>query len=348
MIALECLVFSFLLAEPEEVLRLRGEAVRQAVASVSRSLVRLETTGGAERVGGFYRGAGPATGIVIDRDGWIVSSLFFFADKPSGIVARFTDGRRLPAKLVSIDRGRQLALLQVKASDAPAIDPSQIASLDTIRVGQTVVAAGWALPSELPSLSVGIVSALSRNWGKAIQTDAKTSPVNYGGPLLTLEGKLIGIVVLMSPISDETGAGIEWYDSGIGFAIPWTDIANALPDWKKKNRLPGRAGLSFAPDAGLLGNPTVAAVAPGSPASNAGIKKGDLLTEAGGRRITTVAGFRNAVGGLVAGDAIELAWMSDNQPRRARLTLVSELPKPKPAQSTPSKGAKAGPRSPSQ
>src|SRR5256885_2038084 len=71
-----------------------------------------------------------------------------------------------------------------------------------------------------PSVSVGIVSALGRMYGKAVQTDAKVSPVNYGGPLVGIDGRVQGVLVPASPRGDSDAAGVEWYDSGIGFAIP--------------------------------------------------------------------------------------------------------------------------------
>ena len=82
-------------------------------------------------------------------------------------------------------------------------------------------------------VSVGIISALNRIWGKALQTDAKVSPTNYGGPLVDLEGRVQGILVPASPRAEGETAGFEWYDSGIGFAIPLEDINAVLPRLKQ-------------------------------------------------------------------------------------------------------------------
>ena len=71
-----------------------------------------------------------------------------------------------------------------------------------------------------PAISAGIVSALNRFDVKAVQTDANVSPANYGGPLMTIDGRLIGLCVPMHPKQKDVLAGVEWYDSGIGFAIP--------------------------------------------------------------------------------------------------------------------------------
>ncbi len=104
---------------------------------------------------------------------------------------------------------------------------------DQIRVGHWALAVGRTLSPEItdpPSVSVGIISALDRVWGKALQTDAKVSPVNYGGPLVAMDGRVQGILVPASPQSEGATAGVEWYDSGIGFAIPMDDVLKALAE----------------------------------------------------------------------------------------------------------------------
>ena len=80
-----------------------------------------------------------------------------------------------------------------------------------------------------PSVSAGILSATNRIWGKAIQTDAKISPANYGGALVDLAGRVQGVLVPLSPNHREDAAGVEWYDSGIGFAIPVDDVNRIVP-----------------------------------------------------------------------------------------------------------------------
>src|SRR5206468_263756 len=79
------------------------------------------------------------------------------------------------------------------------------------QIGQTTLALGRTLDDidRPPSVSEGIISALSRVWGKAVQTDAKVSPTNYGGPLVDLQGRVIGVMVPASPFDQEATAGIE-------------------------------------------------------------------------------------------------------------------------------------------
>ena len=90
-----------------------------------------------------------------------------------------------------------LVLLKVE-SETPLPVPTAVPRGE-MQVGQWTVAVGRALSSDEINLSVGILSAVDRIWGKAIQTDAKISPSNYGGPLVDLQGRVLGILVPLSP-----------------------------------------------------------------------------------------------------------------------------------------------------
>jgi serine protease Do len=220
---------------------LEEQAFREAAALVAPSVVRVQTVGGLDRVGQVLTGTGPTTGVVISSDGFIVSSAFNFASKPSSILIQLADGRRLPATLVATDRARMLTLLKVESD---GLTPAPVAGDSPVRVGQWAIALGRTYEVEQPSVSVGIVSALNRIWGKAIQTDAKVSPVNYGGPLVDIEGRTLGVLVPLSVGENEETAGVEWYDSGIGFAVPMKDVLAAaerktfIPAWWESHSSP--------------------------------------------------------------------------------------------------------------
>ena len=131
------------------------EAFRQAVRHLAPSLVRIQTVGGVDRVGGMLAATAATTGVVVSEDGWIVSSAFNFISKPTSILVQL-DKARYSAHLVATDRMRMLTLLKV---DASGLKPLRSDGHPTVRVGQWAIAVGRTYDSPEPSVSVGIVSA---------------------------------------------------------------------------------------------------------------------------------------------------------------------------------------------
>ncbi|MFP6648785.1 MAG: trypsin-like peptidase domain-containing protein, partial [Pirellulaceae bacterium] len=204
--------------QPEPSLdNLEQQAFRQAVAVASPSIVRIETIGGLEKVGQVLLGDGPTSGVVVSADGYILSSAFNFVRQPTSILVTTPSGKRAAAKIVARDHSRMLVLLKVNSQEPFPVAP--LAPREELQVGQWAIAIGRTLSRETANISVGIISATNRIWGKAIQTDSKISPVNYGGALVDIEGRVAGILVPLSPQGQSSElAGTEWYDSGIGFA----------------------------------------------------------------------------------------------------------------------------------
>ncbi|MCA9166568.1 MAG: PDZ domain-containing protein, partial [Planctomycetales bacterium] len=195
------------------------------------------------------------------------------------------------------------------------------------QVGQTVVAIGKTFEAEQPNLSVGILSALDRVWGKAIQTDAKISPANYGGPLIDLHGRHLGVLVPLSPDSDGELAGAEWYDSGIGFAVPLEDIMRQLPRWSTGEDLqPGKLGVSLKDPEDLDPEPVVGVVKLKSPAAEAGIRAGDRIVSVDGRATDRLSQMRHALTPRYAGDQVALVIRRDDEELNLNVTLVAKVP----------------------
>lgn len=314
-------------ASPADAADLLDDAVRAAAAWVAPSIVRIETTAARASNGGV---GGPTSGLVVGADGWIVASSFGLADRPAGIVilipgeSEATPGRRHAAQVVGTDHARNLTLLKVDATGLPVPTPVPRSEM---RVGQWAIGLGRAWAPEAPSLAVGIVSALDRIWGRAIQTDAKTSPTNYGGPLVDMKGRVLGVIVPLSPQAADATAGAEWYDSGIGFAIPLVDILASLDRLKAGDLYPGLSGIRLAEEASLLSPPIIARSAPGSPAALAKLVPGDLVTDVNGEAVARIAEFRQAMGRKLAGDRAKLGLRRDGQPVTVELDLVAELPR---------------------
>lgn len=314
-------------------LQARQQVLRAALTEVLPSVVRIDTIGGmAPRRDGqrptFRQADGPTTGLIVAADGWILTSSFNFVRDPTVITVRLHDGRRLVAKLVARDQIGKLALLKVDASDLPT--PTFV-SLDTVQPGQLAFAAGYGHGSSTPSMSVGIVSALGRIDGIALQSDARVSPASYGGPLCDRDGRVLGICVPLTPSGDEL-AGAEWYDSGIAFAV--------RPDFFQPRLKRLQQGDDL--QRGLLGvfldmaMPVVGVEdedlsvpgrrltrAPSGPAKAAGMQEGDIITAVNETPVPTPVDLRRILARHVAGDVLSVTYWRDGETATVDLTLWS-------------------------
>jgi S1-C subfamily serine protease len=301
---------------------LQEKAIKAAVKHVAPCVVKIETSGGTEIVRSgprqvFRRGTGPTTGLIVSADGYVISSSFNFANKPTTIrVAIPGLKERRVAKVVATDMTRMLTLLKI--SDLPTSTKLPVpkpAPMSGTKIGHTSIAVGRTLAAEVdgaPSMSVGIISATDRIWGKALQTDAKVSPTNYGGPLIDLYGRVYGVLVPLSPQAEGELAGFEWYDSGIGFAIPLEDINKVLVRMKKgtvKNPVVlqrGFLGITMRTNDMYGSDPIIGTVAPGSAGEKAGVKPGDRLLEVDGKAVRNYAQLLHRLGSRYEGDKISL------------------------------------------
>lgn len=312
---------------------LQEKAIKDAVKKVANSVVKIETSGGTEVIKGgapkkgpapkggggpmIRRGTGPTTGLIVSEDGYVITSAFNFANNPSTIrVALPGLKERRVARVVAHDETRMLTLLKIMdlPKDTKLPVPKAVKKAD-FDIGQTAIAVGRTLAAETdsrPSVSVGIISAVNRIWGKAVQTDAKVSPVNYGGPMVDLEGNVQGILVPLSPTAEGQTAGFEWYDSGIGFAVPLEDVLAVLPRMKKGTvdapvvLKRGFMGVTLQSTDMFEATPIVGTVSPGSAADKAGVKVGDLITAIDGHKITNYASMLHQTGGKYEGDTISI------------------------------------------
>jgi S1-C subfamily serine protease/predicted esterase len=291
-------------------------AMKAAVAKVAPTVVKIETAGGAEVIpgggkkgpagGGVRKGTGPTTGLVVSPDGYVVSSSFNFANKPTDIFVTIPGHpQRLVAKVVAHDQTRMLTLLKV---DAKGLAVPEAFPKKDVEVGQWSLSLGRTLDNNAdhpPSMSVGIVSATNRIWGKAIQTDAKTSPVNYGGPLVSIDGRVYGVIVPASNRAEGETAGVDVYDGGIGFAVPLEDVFAALPRLKEGKDL-RRGLLGVSPQGADVYNspPVIGAIQPDSAAARAGLQIGDRIVEINGKKVPNYSTLQHVMGPLYEGDEI--------------------------------------------
>lgn len=330
--------------DAEQHFRRLAQSVRGAVAAIAPSIVAIETVGGAQpvREGGrgrmeesFRMADGPTTGLIFSSDGLILTSSFNFAREPTIITVTLADGRRFVARLLARDFIRRLALLHIDTKDLPA---AKWTSRDEIRVGQYAIACGRALGGQTPSPSLGIVSAVGRRNGLAVQTDAKTSPVNYGGPLIDIDGRVMGLIVPMAGAGGQL-EGIAWYDSGIGFAV-YKDKVDAVLSRLKAGEIiePGKIGVLLEPDEGSglpfldelfpqVRGVRIRAVADPSPALQARLQPGDIILSLDGQQVGDLLGLQRKLSDRAAGEKITLTVKRRWQRLEIPITLAraSEL-----------------------
>ena len=245
-------------------------------------------------------------------------------NRPASILVRLPDGSRKPAKLVARDHNCQFVLLKIEP-DHPLPVP-EAAPQSEMRVGQWCVAVGRTFEESRPNMAVGILSAVGRVWGKALQTDAPVSPNNYGGPLVDIRGRVMGLLVPLSPQSAEEIAGVEWYDSGIGFAMPLEAIQKVLPKLRKGEDLyTGVAGVFMQSKNLYTGDTVIASCRPNSPAAKAQFKAGDRIVEIGGRKVTRSAEVKQEISRHYAGDKVHFVVLRGDKRIEADLELTSKL-----------------------
>ncbi|MBM3981237.1 MAG: PDZ domain-containing protein [Planctomycetes bacterium] len=294
------------------------KAMKAASAKAAPTIVKIETAGGAETIGkkappgkgppAIRKGTGPTTGLIVSEDGYIISSAFNFANKPTEIFITIPgQTQRLVAKIVATDHTRMLTLLKVEGKGLPV--PEAFPKKD-IEIGQWGLTLGRTLDNNVdhpPSMSVGIVSATNRIWGKAIQTDAKTSPVNYGGALVSIDGRVFGVIVPASNRAEGETAGVDVYDGGIGFAVPLEDIFRVLPRLKEGKDLK-RGLLGINPQGNDVYNaaPIIGAIQPDSAAARAGLAVGDKIVEINGIAIPNYSVLQHVMGPMYESDEVNL------------------------------------------
>lgn len=303
------------------------KAYEDAEKAIAPWIVRIETIGGREKVGDELTSDGATTGVLLDAEGHIVSSAFNFMHEPSSILVRLSDGTKKVAKQLAVDHSRMLTLLKVENIELDFLKNAETTdgiavphvSKNEIKLGQWAIALGAALSNEESNISVGIISGKDRIWGKAIQTDAAVSPNNYGGPLVDLRGRVMGILAPLSMMSDEVTGGAELYDGGVGMAVTIDELIAALPKLKQGISLyPCKPGFAFKQNALFTGRAVVETVPPNSPAVAAGLKPGDLVVKINGQEVSNALKAEIILRRLYAGDEIELTYKRDGAEATAK------------------------------
>jgi len=266
----------------------------EEMAAVATALkAEAELTRVIEKFGAAFVFVGGGSGVIVSPDGYILTNHHVAGDRKQWTVRIEGTGVLAVCDLVGTDPIGDLALLKIR--DARDLTYVEFGDINKVVVGQQVLAVGDPFKlAELdgpPSFSIGTVSALHRfqgNYSNAIQTDAAVNPGNSGGPLLTLDGKLIGIT---GQIMSRFGAKAN---TGIGYAIPVDQILRFYPLLKQAGgkivyhgTLPD--GLHFTNRVDDTQVALVEKVDIGSDAERAGFLAGDRVVSVEGKRIHNYA-----------------------------------------------------------
>lgn len=292
------------------------DAVGPAVVAIS-----TESTPGTGFGGRTAAGAG--TGVVISADGEILTNAHVVDGATTIHVRLASESQSREAEFVGADPANDLALLRVEAGDGLPV--AELGSSEALAVGDDVVAIGNALALRGgPTVTRGIVSALGRTMDTEsgtmtglIQTDASISSGNSGGPLVNAAGRVIGINTAVATSGAGTAA------ENIGFAIA-IDQARPVIDRLRTGTdaaAPGYLGVSIADPTDGSRGALVTAVAPGSPADDAGLEAGDLLTAVEGRDVDGAAALRATVRSHAPGEEVQVEFRRDGDTGRATVTL---------------------------
>lgn len=310
-----------------QAMMLTSKAFRAASAKVQPWLVTIESFGGVSavqgKIGGIRsQGEGNTTGIMISEDGYILTSTFNFVQQPPIITVITGDGKRHIADILGRDNTRKICLLKLRG-EVSGMPVPEIVDPEDLVVGQWAISIGVGFGDTNPAISMGIISATNRIAGRAVQTDANISPANYGGPLIDIEGRLIGMCSPMNPSSQAVASGVEWYDSGIGFAVPIHGLEDMIQRLKDGETIsPAFLGVQTGPNPkgkGLL----IVGVVEGSAAEEAGIKENDVIMAINDKKIKDLMQLQQTLSRFEAGEEIKLTLLKDKKIKNMHVTLGS-------------------------
>ncbi len=315
-----------------------NQATRDVADAVAPSVVFIQT-----RTGRFGGGAvSSGSGWVFDDEGHIITNAHVIQES-SRIEVQFVDSRSAPATFVGMDRSTDIAIIKVDPDDATLI-PARRGTNEPIYQGDTVFAFGSPFGFKF-SMSRGIVSGLGREarassntsaYTNFIQTDAAVNPGNSGGPLVDVNGRVIGMNTAI--ITDADGADsyqrqFSGVSGGIGFAIPLDTIESVARQLIEDGVVyKGYLGVSLAflpaevaeDRLGYSGGECVVISdfsSSDSPARIGGLQVNDVITHVNGRQTPSMAVLRSAVANAKPNETVTFSVWREGRELKQRVKL---------------------------
>ena len=294
---------------------------------VSPSIVAISLkTRTRDFFGRIFEGQGTGSGIIIDKQGHIVTNNHV-VEGADDIIVILHDGKELEATLIGRDSQTDLAVIKV---DSDNLTVAELGDSSALKVGELAVAIGSPMGTEYAgSVTAGIISGLNRTVSigddsiKLIQTDAAINPGNSGGALVNSEGKVIGI---------NTIKFAETRVEGMGFAIPINEAKPIIEDLinNKKVLRPflGIQGITISKEEAeqfqLPQGVGVRVVIPGSGAEAAGIRRGDIITKVDDKKVLTIEDLIAEIQKHKVGDSILVeVYNQGNEYKTLRVKLTA-------------------------
>lgn len=323
--------------EPESIavrgLSVAGRVFRMAAAKGMSQVVVIEGLAGNEK------DAGPSTGLWLPETGEVLTSTFNLRANPRTITVRMPDGRRVLAQMRGRDETRRIVLLKIEEKEATASVPAlEVLRRDAMQPGMWVIALGGAQASEstgneerkeavLGPLSVGILSATERISRKTVQTDANLNPANYGGPVVDIEGRLIGIAVPFVPGAKSEADNAQWYDAGVGFVVPLDGLADVLLRMRAGEVLKGGLlGAEIKPGKGETTGALLGKLMKDGAAEKGGLLAGDRIVAIEKRRVMDATQLKSVLGEFLAGETIKVQIVRDGGEKEFSVVLQESAP----------------------
>lgn len=272
-----------------------------------------------------YNAESLGSGFIVSSDGYIVTNNHVIREADT-IVVRLSDGSDFTAKVIGADESSDVALIKIDVNrELPTV---VFGSSDDLKVGEWVLAIGSPFGFD-HSVTQGIVSAKGRGLATEkyvpfIQTDVAINPGSSGGPLLNLNGEVVG---MNAQILTRTGGYV-----GLSFAIPSKVIQDVILQLKAGGKVKrGWLGVAFqtmnkelAQTFGLEQpkGALVAEVMPDSPAAKAGLKTGDVILTYGSQTVDSASDLPHRVGATKPGDTVVLGIMRDKKRMDVPVTIA--------------------------
>ncbi len=324
-----------------EVVRTRQSAIVDAAARVSPAVVSVNVIRRERQVtqrsmffmpreySRLVQGVG--SGFVVSPDGVVITNQHV-TENADEIIVTTPEGTDYPAKILGEDPLTDIAVLKIEASGLPT---TPLGTSRDLAIGEWVVAIGnpysYLLGNSEPTVTAGVVSAVGRNllptqdqpgiYVDMIQTDAAINPGNSGGPLVNVLGEVVGV---NSSIFSNSGGSV-----GIGFAIPIERalrVARELQEFGAVRR--AWIGLDVSGSNDLrrwkeVGGLEIDRVTASSPAGDAGLRAGDVLVGASGRRLRTFLDWEAVKLDVGPGDSLSVRYLRDGRERLTRLRVAA-------------------------